>query len=61
MDLKQKSSYFLLLTIALYTTNLKAQKLDFGSPESVGMSHDRLQNLTSVLEEYVKNKNWQVQ
>ena len=29
------------------------QNLGFGSPESVGMSHDRIQNLTSVLNKYV--------
>ena len=46
MNLKQLLSNFLLFTILLYTTNLKAQKLDLGSPESVGMSHDRIQNLT---------------
>ena len=56
MNLKQILSNFLLLTIAIYTTNIKAQKLDLGLPESVGMSHDRIQNLTSVLEEYVENK-----
>ena len=56
MNLKQLLSNFLLFTILLYTTNLKAQKLDLGSPESVGMSHDRIQNLTSVLNKYVENK-----
>ena len=30
--------------------------MDLGSPESVGMSHDRIQNLTSVLNKYVENK-----
>ena len=56
MYTKQILFNFLLLTIAIYTTNLKAQKLDLGSPESVGISHERIQNLTSVLEEYVENK-----
>ena len=56
MNLKQILSIFLLLTTAINTTNIKAQILDLGLPESVGMSHDRLQNLTSVLEEYVENK-----
>jgi hypothetical protein len=32
MDLKQKSSYFFMLTIAIYTTNIKAQELYLGSP-----------------------------
>ena len=40
----------------LYTTDIKAQELYLGSPESVGMSHDRIQNLTSVLNEYIENK-----
>lgn len=56
MYIKQILSNFLLLTIAIYTTNLKAQKLDLGSPESVGMSHERIQNLTRVLNGYVENK-----
>ena len=49
MNLKQILSNFLLFTIVINTTNIKAQILDLGLPESVGMSHDRLQNLTSVL------------
>jgi len=48
-----------LLVLFLQFHVLSAQVMTYASPESVGMSTERIDNLTTVLQNYVDQINWQ--